>query len=274
MSLNADLPQQHGVSDAERVSPESVELQKLESLDDAAAIQAAYYRQTAERYDAMHNSEEGHEHNVSLAFIDAISSLYQLETFLDVGAGTGRGVEFLTSCGKNVKGIEPVAELIAAGERRGVPKGSILQGSGLSLPFADRSVDAVLECGVLHHVTQPGKVIAEMMRVARKAVFLSDSNRFGQGRPLARLVKLALYKANLWNAARYVQTKGKMYSISEGDGLYYSYSVYDSYAQLAAWADKIWLMPAHDGGTKQGASWMHPLLTSSHVLLCAVKGEA
>ena len=89
------------------------------------------------RCDAMHNPLEGHEHNVSLAFIDAMSSLYQLETFLDVGAGTGRGVAFLTSRGKSVNGIEPVEELTEAGERRGVPKGLILQGSGLSLPFAD-----------------------------------------------------------------------------------------------------------------------------------------
>jgi ubiquinone/menaquinone biosynthesis C-methylase UbiE len=274
MSLKAALPQQRGVSDTAQASVESAEPHEMESRDGTAEIQAAYYRQTADRYDTMHNSLEGHEHNVSLAFINAVSDLYHLETFLDVGAGTGRGVEFLASRGKSVKGIEPVAELIEAGERRGVAKGSILLGSGLSLPFADGSVDAVLECGVLHHVPKPEKVIAEMMRVARKAVFLSDSNRFGQGSPMARLVKLALYKANLWNTARYVQTKGKMYSISEGDGLYYSYSVYDSYAQLAGWADKIWLMPAHEGGAKHGASWLHPLLTSSHVLLCAVKAQA
>ncbi len=251
-----------------------LDVEKLQNNDGASEIQAAYYKRIAGRYDAMHNSEEDHEHNVSLAFIDAVSNLYHLETFLDVGAGTGRGVEFLASRGRDVKGVEPVAELIAAGVQRGVPEGAILQGSGLNLPFADASVDAVLECGVLHHVARPEKVIAEMMRVARKAVFLSDCNRFGQGSGLARLIKLALYKANLWNAARYVQTKGKMYSISEGDGLYYSYSVYDSYAQLASWAGKVWFVPAHENEVKHGGNWLHPLLTSSHVLLCAVKGEA
>jgi hypothetical protein len=120
-------------------------------------------------------------------------------------------------------------------------------------------------------VAQPEKVIAEMMRVSRRAIFLSDSNRFGQGGMAARLLKLALYKTNLWNATQYVQTKGKMYKYSKDDGLYYSYSVYDSYPQLAAWADKIWFVPLRGRGAKQGGNWLHPLLTTSHVLLCAVK---
>jgi ubiquinone/menaquinone biosynthesis C-methylase UbiE len=242
--------------------------------DTAGQIQAAYYERTAGAYDAMHNSQEDHEHNASLAFIDAVSGLFHLETFLDVGAGTGRGVEFLHSRGKNVRGIEPVAGLIEAGEQRGVPKGLIAQGSGQNLPFEDGSIDAVIECGVLHHVAQPEKVISEMMRVARRAIFLSDSNRFGQGRPAARLIKLALYKARLWKATQYMQTRGKMYKYSEGDGVYYSYSVYDSYAQLAGWADKLWFVPSSSDRVGQGRSWLHPLLTSSHVLLCAVRDGA
>jgi ubiquinone/menaquinone biosynthesis C-methylase UbiE len=52
------------------------------------------------------------------------------------------------------------------------------------------SIDAAFECGVLHHVAEPSHVVGEMMRVARKAIFLSDSNRFGQGRLIARILKL------------------------------------------------------------------------------------
>jgi hypothetical protein len=47
-------------------------------------------------------------------------------------------------------------------------------------------------------------------------VFISDNNRFGQGSFLARLAKLALCKARLWSTLKFVQTRGKMYSISEG----------------------------------------------------------
>lgn len=233
--------------------------------------QVAYYERTAAAYDAMHNSVEDHEHNFALEFINAISSTFQLKSFLDVGAGTGRGVKFLTAHGKEARGVEPVKALIEKGELNGLPKGLVEVGDGMNLPFADNSFDAVLECGILHHVAEPAKVVAEMMRVARKAVFLADSNRFGQGSNIAtRLLKLVLYKTNLWNATQFLQTKGKNYKYSEGDGIYYSYSIYDSYFQLANWADKIWLVPTSRTSNKE-SSWLHPLVTSSHALLCAVK---
>lgn len=234
-------------------------------------LQAAYYEKTASIYDELHTSNKCGEHYAALEFIDALSETLELHSFLDVGAGTGRGVRYLLSKGKdNVCGVEPVRKLIEQGEQQGVPKGLIIEGAGASLPFEDNSFDAVFECGVLHHVARPEKVVAEMLRVARKAVFLSDSNRFGQGRFYAvRLLKLALYKAHLWNAARYLQTRGKMFSVSEGDGVFYSYSVFDSYRQLTVWADKIWTLPISDDGPAR--SWLHPLTTSSHVLLCALK---
>ena len=113
-------------------------------------------------------------------------------------------------------------------------------------------------------------MVAEMIRVVKRAIFLSDSNRFGQGSRAARLLKTALYKTGLWRTARFVQTKGKMYTLSEGDGLQYSYSVFDSYDQLAARTQQIWLLPtSRDPSNLRG--WLHPLLTSTHVLLCAFK---
>lgn len=233
-------------------------------------MQAAYYERTAAGYDHMHASHEDSEHYAALEFIDAVSGMLGLETFLDVGAGTGRGIRFLLSRDKSICGVEPVRKLIEQAESQGIPKGLIAEGSGYALPFEDQSFDAVFECGVLHHVAEPDRVIAEMMRVARKAVFLSDSNRFGQGNSYTvRMLKLALYKTGLWNIARYIQTKGKMYSISEGDGLYYSYSVFDSYNQLSQWADRVWFIPTQSKGPVH--SWLHPLLTSTHVLLCAIK---
>jgi hypothetical protein len=108
-----------------------------------------------------------------------------------------------------------------------------------------------------------------MLRVANKAVFLSDSNRFGQGRYTTRILKLGLYKCNLWHIARFIQTKGKMYTISEGDGLGYSYRVFDSHSQLANWADTIWAIQT--GKQRSVRSWLEPLLTASSVLLCAIK---
>ncbi len=143
-------------------------------------------------------------------------------------------------------------------------------GSGESLPFADDSFDAVCEFAILHHVENPNAVVREMIRVARKAVFISDANRFGQGGRVARVLKLALYKLRLWHAVNFIKTAGKGYSFSEGDGLFYSFSVFDSYQILAEWADRIVLVPT---APATSTSWFGPLVTSAHVLLCAFKED-
>jgi ubiquinone/menaquinone biosynthesis C-methylase UbiE len=238
--------------------------------ESAEVLQAKYYEQTASAYDSMHNCGEDHEHNLALQYIEMISNTFGFGTFLDVGAGTGRGVRFFHDRGKQVRGIELVPAMIEKAEASGLAKGLILQGSAYKLPFENGSFDAVFECGVLHHVDDPARMVGEMIRVAKRAIFISDSNRFGQGSFPARLLKTALYKCGLWRAARFVQTRGKMYIVSEEDGIQYSYSVFDSYRQLASQTEQIWLLPTA-GEQSRHSSWLHPLLNSTHVLLCAFK---
>jgi ubiquinone/menaquinone biosynthesis C-methylase UbiE len=235
----------------------------------ADKLQDLYYTDTASVYDAMHTDGETDEHYYALGFVEMLCDTLGLNTLLDVGSGTGRSVGVLLANGRDARGVEPVMALIEEAAKNGIPRGRIVQGSGYSLPFEDNSFDAVVECGVLHHVAEPSRVVGEMTRVARQAVFLSDNNRFGQGSFTARILKLALHKARLWNAAMLLQTRGKMYKVSDGDGVYYSYSVFESYNQLHQWADKIWLIPT--AAEKSEKSWLHPLITSSHVLLCALK---
>lgn len=232
-------------------------------------LQWRYYTATAAAYDGMHTADDQDEHFVALEFLEMISAARGFESFLDVGAGTGRAVQYLRDKGHTVRGVEPVKALIEVARARGIPEGLIEEGSGNYLPFEDGSFDVVLECGVLHHVKDPARIVSEMTRVARRAVFISDSNRFGQGPFGLRLSKLFMYKLGLWKAARYLQTGGKMYTISEGDGLAYSYSVFDSYEMLADWAQSIVLFPTKvDLSVK---SWLHPLLTAPHILVCAMK---
>ena len=75
----------------------------------------------------------------------------------------------------------------------------------------------------------------------------------------------------LWKAFDYVRTRGKRYQISEGDGLFYSYSVYDSYGLFAEWAEQVMLVPI---GERKSTSWLHPLLTSEAIMLIAFRKAA
>jgi len=239
-------------------------------VDEATRIQRDYYRATATQYDAMHADEGGDDYR-SIRIVSLLINMLRAGTVLDVGAGTGVGVSHLMEALPHayVCGIEPVAALVENGVRRDEAlKRAIVRGAGESLPFADRSFDAVCSFALLHHVSKPETVIREMLRVASKAVIIVDSNRFGQGSKPARWLKLILYKMGLWPFVNYLKTAGKGYLITPGDGLAYSYSVYDSLDCLAPWAGQLITIPSEPC---KATSWLHPLLTARGVILCAAK---
>jgi ubiquinone/menaquinone biosynthesis C-methylase UbiE len=237
----------------------------------ADEIQRRYYQTTAAAYDDMHVHSDD-EHYRALRYISSLLPMMSASSILDVGCGTGRGVKYFLKehPGLRVQGIEPVPALIERAYSTGdVPPGAIMQGSGERLPFSDQYFDAVFECGVLHHVRDTRPVVLEMMRVARKAIFLSDENRFAHGRWTSKLIKLALWKSGAFRSAYFLKTLGRGYRYSEGDGVAYSYSVYDAFDLLTDWADTTLLIPTQ--GRNVSNSWFHPLLTSFHVLLCAIR---
>jgi ubiquinone/menaquinone biosynthesis C-methylase UbiE len=239
-------------------------------LEEAVAIQRRYYSETASKYEQMH-AHEGDDTAFNGRFVTAMLQMLEAQSVLDVGTATGYRLHDLRSALPHafLCGIEPVEALLGIARRNDVlGSGSLICGTGGALPFADGSFDVVCEFAILHHVNRPDVIVKEMLRVAKKAVLIWDSNRFGQGAMPLRLAKLAMYKTKTWKAFDWLRTKGKGYRITEGDGLSYSYSVYDSYELLAAWADRLLLFPADQ---KQNKSWLHPLVSSGSVIACAIK---
>ncbi len=148
----------------------------------AVEIQRKYYRDGAERYESMH----GHEGDADESLFKIFSlfvHFVEAGSVLDVGAGTGRGVRKLLNVVPDayVCGVEPVEALIhQAITKNDVPRQCMVCASGEMLPFPDQSFDVVCSFAMLHHVPDPNTVVREMLRVARKAVLILDSNRFGQ----------------------------------------------------------------------------------------------
>ena len=236
------------------------------------AIQRDFYAATAVSYDDAH-VHDGDEHQVALEFVSALIAGYGYRSVLDVGAGTGRAVMYLMDAFPDVvvRGVEPVDALITqAVQSNGVPAGAIVTGSGSDLPFADGEFDVVIATGVMHHVPKPSALVAEMIRVSNRGIFISDNNRFGRGSRTARWVKLFIHRTGLWPLAYRIRNRGKNFYYNEGDGgVAYSYSVYDSVAQLNEWADRVFVMPTVPAAPSVG----HPLMTATHGLLCAMKDE-
>jgi hypothetical protein len=115
-----------------------------------------------------------------------------------------------------------------------------------------------------------------MLRVARKAVVLSDENRFAYGSFPERLAKLALCKTGLFPAFYWLKTGGKGYRYSEGDGIAYSYSVFDALPQFSKWADRTIMIPLDRNALKptyenKVSTLFQPILTSFHLMLMAVR---
>jgi ubiquinone/menaquinone biosynthesis C-methylase UbiE len=200
------------------------------------ALQRRHYAETADRYDTLREGED--EVALGLALDFMLSSLDRLgaRSILDLGSGTGRTLLQIKKQRPDIHtvGIEPVAELRAIGHRKGLTEAELADGDATKLRYADGEFDLVCEFATLHHIPKPELAVREMLRVARKAVFICDVNNFGQGSFVSRTAKQFLNSVGLWKLADYVKTRGKGFSISEGDGLYYSYSVFNDYARIRA----------------------------------------
>jgi ubiquinone/menaquinone biosynthesis C-methylase UbiE len=191
--------------------------------------QRKYYERTADRYNSVHVKTDD-EHGRALgAFMGLAQTLGPVTSVLDVGAGTGRALKRLKSNWPNVKivGIEPVEALREVGYRDGLAPDELVPGDALNLAFDDDAFDYVIETGVLHHIARPALAVKEMARVAKKGVMISDTNNIGQGGPAARKMKHLAKTVGLWPLVVWLQTRGKMYKSSEGDGVYYSFSAFD-----------------------------------------------
>lgn len=219
-----------------------IEMLKTDKNRDEA-IQRAFYQQTAAQYDEMHDLAQI---EYSLFVLDGFLRRRNIKSLLDVGSGTGRALtQIITSHpGIAVRGIEPSDQMREIGYSKGIARDTLTDGDANALGFADNSFDMVTEFGVLHHVKNPAQVVREMIRVADKAVFLCDTNNWGQGSFAARCIKLVLRKLRLWGLFNYVYTGGKYHKFSESDGLYYSFSLYDALPIIACKFPTIFVMNA------------------------------
>ena len=240
-------------------------------MDDAVAIQRAYYARTAAEYDAMHVApDERDEHFLALSILAGLIGFYECRSVLDVGAGTGRTVRWFKNAGLGLEvlGVEPVAELRTQGHEKGLAPAELIEGDATRLAFPDDAFDVVCSFGVLHHIPHPERAVREMLRVARRMVFISDSNNFGQGSRPMRVVKQVANAVGLWPLLDYVKTRGRGYSITEGDGLAYSYSLFTNYPLIRSACSTVHLFNTMDSDS------VNLYRGAPHVAIAGVKSGA
>lgn len=197
-------------------------------MNDPVDRQKKYYESNAFTYEEAHESGVS-EHDYALDWLSSVITRSNCSSLLDIGSGTGRALRRIKADGHQIKlvGIEPVKALREVGFTRGLTENELIEGDALNLSFETNSFDIVCCFGVLHHIRDHRKVVSEMCRVARHAVFISDSNNFGQGQFSVRFLKQFIRLIGLWSTFEYIRTGGIMYHYSDGDGVFYSYTIFD-----------------------------------------------
>jgi ubiquinone/menaquinone biosynthesis C-methylase UbiE len=234
---------------------------------DAIAIQQEYYAKTAEQYNDMH-LEADQEHSFALGMMVGLLDHFEIKSILDIGSGTGRAISYIKQYRPDIRviGIEPVQELREIGYADGLSRNELIDGDVTNLNFKDGEFDLVCEFAVLHHLGDPQKAVAEMLRVSKKGIFISDENNFGDGSPLQKGIKQSINFIGLWKIFNFIKTKGKGYSITEGDGLRYSYSVFSNYKQIKKSCRQVHMVNTRKSG-------VNLYRTTSHVVFWAVKNK-
>ena len=228
-------------------------------------LQRRYYAETASEYDAMHLSPRD-EHYFALCIMLGGIDFLGVRSILEIGAGTGRALSQIRKVRPDIviRGIEPVRELREIAYAKGIRTSELTYGDALELEFERDEFDLVCEFGVLHHIRRPERAVAEMLRVAKKAIFISDSNNFGQGAYPIRVLKQFVNFLGLWPLANLIKTRGRGYSVSEGDGVAYSYSVFSNYGLIDKQCKSVHLF-----NTVPAAFNLYR--TSGHVALMGIK---
>lgn len=233
----------------------------------AELTQASHYAETASSYDATLGQTP--EHELAQYVLLGVMGSLKATSLLDVCAGTGRAIRFFREHRPEMKvvGIEPSDAMRAVGYAAGIPESCLLGGDGRNLPYADSSFDVVTEFGVLHHASDPVAVVSEMIRVARYAVFISDTNNLGQGGAPGRVIKNLFYWSGLWKPFNYVRTRRKGYAFEPSDGLWYYYTAFSHFHALLHKCHSVHVMNTRRSSRTH---WF----SASHVALLAVKKEA
>jgi ArsR family transcriptional regulator len=106
----------------------------------------------------------------SLALLDLLDPTW---TVADLGCGTGEAAELLAPCVGRVIAVDRERAMLDAARKRLAARRNVefRQGALESLPLKDGEVDACVMMLVLHHVPDPGAVLAQAGRVMRAGGF-------------------------------------------------------------------------------------------------------
>ena len=166
-----------------------------------------FWDRNAGRYDRfMRKDRAAYEKMYEL-----IRPIVKAKTVLELAAGTGMIAKNIVNAAAHIEATDASAEMIAEAKRynRSAKLHFSVQDM-FSLPYADRSFDAVIVSNVLHIVPQPEKALREIRRVLKgdgvliAPTFTHAGNSFS-GKVRAFFMKLAGFPLHSkWTSEEYL----------------------------------------------------------------------
>lgn len=147
------------------------DLERLEAVRAARAERAAaFFRSNVEQWNRI-RSLHVPEAKVEQALVDLAQADGKVESFVDLGTGTGRMIELLGPEARISLGIDLSPEMLAFAratlEQSGIEHCSFRQGDLYDLPLQDAAADLVTLHQVLHYLDDPAAAVGEAARILR-----------------------------------------------------------------------------------------------------------
>jgi ubiquinone/menaquinone biosynthesis C-methylase UbiE len=146
------------------------DLARLEDIrSHRAEIAATYFRENAARWEdvrTLHVREE----DVEKAMLE-LAGPAPIDLHIDLGTGTGSLVRTFAGLARQSVGIDQSRDMLAVAranlEKQGLRHAQVRQGDIYALPFSDSCSDFMTIHQVLHYLDDPGRALAEAVRVLK-----------------------------------------------------------------------------------------------------------
>jgi SAM-dependent methyltransferase len=100
------------------------------------------------------------------------------QRLLEVGCGSGRFLQFFWESGFDITGLDASPAMLELARERLGNRAELHVGQAEHLPFDDKEFDVVALLTLLEFCSDPGQVLDEALRVARKAILVTFLNKY------------------------------------------------------------------------------------------------
>jgi len=147
------------------------DLERLDAVRAARAERAAeFFRVNVDEWNRI-RSLHVPEAKVEQAMMELGAASDEIESFVDLGTGTGRMIELIGPKARNSLGIDLSPEMLAFARARldqiGIEHCSLRQGDLYDLPVPDETADLVTVHQVLHYTDDPAAAVLEAGRILK-----------------------------------------------------------------------------------------------------------